>query len=326
MSHEFALQQGFTEHANGQECKLMPDKTDDLSYQCLTTVLDGLDALVYVSDMQSHELLYVNEYGRNIWGSDIQGKTCWQVLQKDQNGPCTFCTNDKLLKKDGSASEVYVWEFQNTVNKRWYQCRDQAITWIDGSTVRMEIATDITTLKKSEQKLLAAKMLAEEHASKDELTGLYNRRAFFELGKQLFKQAKRYQQRISVMMIDIDHFKNINDNHGHAVGDTVLKAFGGLLQNSVREADILARIGGEEFAVILPQTGIEEASNLAERIRERIEAEVLKHDALQIKITASFGIASCMAESDDLDRMLTKADDALYIAKKKGRNQVKICP
>lgn len=304
----------------------MPDKTDDLSYQCLTTVLDGLDALVYVSDMQSHELLYVNEYGRNIWGSDIQGKTCWQVLQKDQNGPCTFCTNDKLLKKDGSASEVYVWEFQNTVNKRWYQCRDQAITWIDGSTVRMEIATDITTLKKSEQKLLAAKMLAEEHASKDELTGLYNRRAFFELGKQLFKQAKRYQQRISVMMIDIDHFKNINDNHGHAVGDTVLKAFGGLLQNSVREADILARIGGEEFAVILPQTGIEEASNLAERIRERIEAEVLKHDALQIKITASFGIASCMAESDDLDRMLTKADDALYIAKKKGRNQVKICP
>jgi len=304
----------------------MSHKTDDLSYQCLSTVLNELDALVYVSDMHTYELLYVNKYGRNVWGSDIQGKTCWQVLQKDQDGPCAFCTNKKLLNKDGTAGGVYVWEFQNTVNKRWYQCRDQAITWIDGRTVRMEIATDITTLKNSEQKLLAAKALAEEHASKDELTNLYNRRAFFEQGKQLFKQARRYPQHISVMMIDIDHFKSINDNHGHTVGDNVLKAIGGLLQNTVREADILARIGGEEFAVILPQTGVEEASNLAERIRQRIEAVDIQHDTLQIKITASFGIAACMAEGDDLDRMLTKADDALYIAKKKGRNQVKICP
>jgi len=304
----------------------MSHKTDDLSYQCLSTVLNELDALVYVSDMHTYELLYVNKYGRNVWGSDIQGKTCWQVLQKDQDGPCAFCTNKKLLNKDGTAGGVYVWEFQNTVNKRWYQCRDQAITWIDGRTVRMEIATDITTLKNSEQKLLAAKALAEEHASKDELTNLYNRRAFFEQGKQLFKQARRYPQHISVMMIDIDHFKSINDNHGHTVGDNVLKAIGGLLQNTVREADILARIGGEEFAVILPQTGVEEASTLAERIRQRIEAVDIQHDTLQIKITASFGIAACMAEGDDLDRMLTKADDALYIAKKKGRNQVKICP
>lgn len=304
----------------------MPQKKDDLSYQCLTTVLDGLDALVYVSDMQSYELLYVNKYGRDIWGPDIQGKTCWQVLQKDQDGPCTFCTNKKLLKKDGEAGDVHVWEFQNTLNKRWYQCRDQAITWIDGRTVRMEIATDITTLKNSEQKLLAAKMLAEERASQDELTNLYNRRAFFEQGKQLFRQARRYQQYASVMMIDIDHFKNINDNHGHTVGDSVLKTIAGLLQKTIREVDILARIGGEEFAIIMPQTGIEEASNLAERIRRCIEAEAIQHDTLQINITASIGIAACMVEGDDLDKMLTKADDALYIAKKKGRNQVKICP
>lgn len=304
----------------------MPQKNDDLSYQCLTTVLDGLDALVYVSDMQSYELLYVNKYARDIWGPDIQGKTCWQVLQKDQDGPCTFCTNKKLLKKDGTAGDVYVWEFKNTLNNHWYQCRDQAITWIDGCTVRMEIATDITTLKNSEQKLLSAKMLAEERASQDELTALYNRRAFFEQGKQLFKQARRYQQHVSVMMIDIDHFKNINDNHGHTVGDSVLKTIAGLLQKNIREVDILARIGGEEFAIILPQTGVEEASNLAERIRQCIEAAAIQHDTLQINITASFGIAACMVEGDDLDRLLTKADDALYIAKKKGRNQVKICP
>lgn len=304
----------------------MPHKTDDLSYQCLTTVLDGLDAMVYVSDMQSYELLYVNKYGRDVWGSDIQGKICWQVLQKDQDSPCTFCTNKKLLKNDGAPADVYVWEFQNTFNNRWYQCRDQAITWIDGRTVRMEIATDITILKNSEQKLLAAKTLAEERASQDELTSINNRRAFFEQGKQLFKQAKRYQHPISVMMVDIDHFKNINDNHGHSVGDSVLKTIAQILKKTIREVDILARIGGEEFAIILPHTAIEEASNLAERIRQRIEAERIQHNTLQINITASFGIAACMAEGNDLEKMLTKADDALYIAKKKGRNQVKICP
>lgn len=320
------MHQSLAEFTNGDKCKLMSHEKDDLSYQCLTTVLDGLDALVYVSDMQSHELLYVNKYGREIWGSDIQGKICWQVLQKDQDGPCSFCTNKKLLKKDGTAGDVYVWEFQNTLNNRWYQCRDQAITWIDGRTVRMEIATDITTLKNSEQKLLEAKLLAEEHAGQDELTSLNNRRAFFEQGRQLFKQARRYQHPISVMMIDIDHFKNINDNHGHSIGDSVLKNIAQLLKKTIREVDILARLGGEEFAIIMPQTSIEEARNLAERIRQRVEAESMQHDTLQIKITASFGIAACMTEDNDLEKMLTMADDALYIAKKKGRNQVRSCP
>lgn len=222
---------------------------------------------------------------------------------------------------------MYVWEFQNTKNKSWYQCRDQAITWIDGRTVRMEIATDISALKNTEQKLLEAKKLAEARASQDELTNLNNRRAFFEQGEQLFKQARRYRHPTSVMMIDIDHFKNINDNHGHSGGDSVLKAIAPLLQKSIREADILARIGGEEFAVILPQTSIEEASNLAERIRQKIEEASIVHDGLPIKITASFGISACMStEDDDLEKMMARADDALYIAKKKGRNQVKVCP
>ena len=116
------------------------------SYRSILTILDGLDALVYVSDMQTYELLYTNEYGRNIWGN-IQGKTCWRVLQEGQNGPCVFCTNDRLLDASGQPSGVHVWEFQNTVNQRWYQCRDQAIRWTDGHLVRIEIATDITDRK-----------------------------------------------------------------------------------------------------------------------------------------------------------------------------------
>jgi hypothetical protein len=101
-------------------------QVSDLAYRSIATVLDSLDALVYVSDMDTYELLFTNDYGRKIWG-DIQGKTCWKVLQENQQGPCAFCTNDRLLDSSGSPAGVYVWEFQNTVNKRWYQCRDQAI-------------------------------------------------------------------------------------------------------------------------------------------------------------------------------------------------------
>jgi len=303
----------------------MPEKTNnDLSYQCLTAVLDGLDALVYVSDMETLTLLYINKYGRDTWG-DVQGKTCWKVLQQGQDGPCSFCTNHLLLDKNGLPTDAHVWEFQNTVNKRWYQCHDQAITWVDGRIVRMEIATDITELKKSEYKLIAAKKNAEELANKDALTSLNNRRAFFELGNRVFKQAVRFERSVSVIMIDIDHFKHINDNYGHSAGDHVLRVIANLLQKNIREIDILARIGGEEFALILPETNMDNAHQLAERIRQSISDEEIIYKDNVLKITSSLGISSCTVSNQSLEDMLIKADDALYIAKKKGRNQVKTC-
>lgn len=119
-------------------------------------IMDSLDALVYVADMETYELLFLNEYGRKNWG-DVIGKRCWQALQTNQTGPCTFCTNDKLVNAEGNPTGVYVWEFQNTVTKQWYDCRDQAIRWPDGRFVRMEIATDITLRRQAEQDALRAK-------------------------------------------------------------------------------------------------------------------------------------------------------------------------
>jgi len=118
--------------------------------QRFKTLVDSLDALVYVADFETHELLFVNRYGREIWG-EIAGQTCWQALQAGQTGPCAFCTNDRLLDKAGRPTGVHVWEFQNTANNQWYECRDQAIEWTDGRYVRMEVATNITSRKRADQ-------------------------------------------------------------------------------------------------------------------------------------------------------------------------------
>lgn len=108
-----------------------------------TAIMDSIDAMVYAADMQTHELLYLNQYAKQITG-DAVGEKCWKVLQKNQEGPCDFCTNDKLLDSQGRPNAPYIWELQNTRDNEWYHCRDQAIEWPDGRMVRLEIASNIT--------------------------------------------------------------------------------------------------------------------------------------------------------------------------------------
>lgn len=112
-------------------------------------LMDSFDALVYVADMNTYEILFINKFGKKVFG-DILGKICWQSLQEGQAGPCNFCTNKYLLDKDGNPGEVYTWEFQNTVTKRWFYIIDRAILWADGRMVRLEVATDISERKKEE--------------------------------------------------------------------------------------------------------------------------------------------------------------------------------
>ncbi len=120
------------------------------------TLVNSLDALVYVADMESYEILLINDYGQKIWGN-LVGKTCWKALQSGQTGPCEFCTNYRLLDGNGTPTGSYVWEFQNTVDREWYECRDQAILWPDGRYVRMEIATNITQRKEAQRALAEEK-------------------------------------------------------------------------------------------------------------------------------------------------------------------------
>ncbi len=120
------------------------------SHERLLTVLNSLDAIVYVADITTHEILFINKYTKDIFG-DIEGKICWQALQSGQSGPCSFCSNDKLLTSEGRPAGTYRWEFQNTISHRWYYIQDRAIHWMDGRIVRMEIATDITERMQAER-------------------------------------------------------------------------------------------------------------------------------------------------------------------------------
>ncbi|MCB2184263.1 MAG: PAS domain S-box protein [Desulfobulbaceae bacterium] len=134
---------------------LVKERTEKLreSHERLTTILNSLDAIVYLADMDTGELLFVNSYAEKLFGQ-VAGKTCWQVLQNGQDGPCSFCTNKYLLDENKNPKKPYVWEFQNTINGRWFHIIDRAIKWFDGRMVRLEIATDITDRKKIEEELV----------------------------------------------------------------------------------------------------------------------------------------------------------------------------
>ncbi len=134
------------------------DQEKDTAIARFKTLVDSLDALVYVADMETYEVLFINKYGKEVWG-EVEGKICWQALQVNQNGPCSFCTNDKLLNSEGKPTGTCINMIHNTATREWYECRDQAIQWTDGRLVRMEIALNITPRKIAEEALAAEKEL-----------------------------------------------------------------------------------------------------------------------------------------------------------------------
>ena len=166
-----------------------------------------------------------------------------------------------------------------------------------------------------------ARLQAEQLARTDLLTGLPNRRAFLEHAGPVWSTAQRSQRPLAAMMVDIDFFKAINDNHGHAMGDRVLQAVSQLLAEVCRGGDITARWGGEEFAILLPETTAEQATQLAERLRTKIAALRLGSPRKPIRLSASFGIAE-RGEHESLDQLIHEADEWLYHAKESGRNRV----
>jgi diguanylate cyclase (GGDEF)-like protein len=167
------------------------------------------------------------------------------------------------------------------------------------------------------------KARAEELARTDFLTGLANRRAFYEQGERELSRLEHGARAAALVMLDIDHFKSINDRHGHAGGDAVIRSVADVIRANLRAADIAGRLGGEEFALLLPDTAIDAARAAAERIRVATQMLVVEHEDHDIRFTISVGVATLSADAT-LDQWIARADGALYAAKQGGRNCVAV--
>ena len=209
---------------------------------------------------------------------------------------------------------------------------DRIFTWGWGLTITFGLVSFLSILQKKNIVLEESKQVIEEDkrklhelSIKDPLTDIYNRRHFEKLLHSEFRRAKRYSFQLSCIMLDIDHFKQINDTYGHQFGDEVLKEVSGLLKNLTRDVDIAARYGGEEFIAILPETDVEGALTLAERIRSKLAEKQYVCRGKKLTITASLGVSTMKPDSEDIadeQKLVFQADQALYQAKGAGRNRV----
>jgi diguanylate cyclase (GGDEF)-like protein/PAS domain S-box-containing protein len=204
--------------------------------------------------------------------------------------------------------------------------RDGEQFWLDTNIVPLRdsrgrvthfatIERDLTATKRLQQKLRLM-------ASTDPLTGLLNRRRFLEQAESEFRRARRYQRALAVVMLDVDHFKTINDGHGHFVGDQVLVALARASQQLLRGTDVMGRWGGEEFAILMPETSLAGATILAERLRAELAALAVPTPAGPLRFTISAGVAERGELDDQVTAAMQRADRALYAAKRNGRNRV----
>jgi len=161
-------------------------------------------------------------------------------------------------------------------------------------------------------------------ATTDSLTGIANRRHFFERAGEELIRASRSDKPLCLLVLDIDHFKDVNDTHGHQAGDTVLRKMTGSIDEMLRGSDLFGRLGGEEFGILLPDTDMPAAIAIAERIRRRVARLVITHDTLKLSVTVSLGVAQFPSDGERFDALFAEADRRLYSAKESGRNRV--CP
>ena len=302
---------------------------------------DPLPLLLLVEDSQTTTALlskYLGHTYRLLHAKD--GVQAWEALEK--NPDIAIVITDihmpnmsghqllvKIRKSDGDHHKnlpvIVMTTAEDNVDRN-LAFLNGANDFITKPIDEMELVARLNVhyrLARTIRELEVSKKALAEQATTDSLTKLKNRRAFFENGAKALAMARRYVSDLSVLLLDIDHFKKINDTYGHAVGDDALIVVAQILIEMSRTEDTVARIGGEEFALLLPDTNRLGTAVLAERIRSAIEREQFITGDKIVPITVSIGIASFGVDpADSIDQLLGVADNRLYLAKNAGRNRI----
>jgi diguanylate cyclase (GGDEF)-like protein len=301
---------------------------------------------VSVVELPKYEVVYANQAMKNIM-SDMTAQNCWEAIH-GQEAPCMWCKAPMLLTNlipdihhsQSTVNDSYsVYEHFNEVANKWYQIQEKVVKLKDSRNVLISFALDISLQKDAQSKLIdthvkltkqtqalqEAQAKLKEQANRDPLTNMYNRRYFSDISEKIISLTKRTEEPISLMMIDIDDFKKINDTYGHNVGDEVIKLLVNIISSSIRKSDVAARFGGEEFAIILPNTDVQNAFKFANKLRENIKNSSYKDRTNSVKFTVSIGVDEFNQENDkNISDSLNRADKALYKAKTTGKNKVSI--
>jgi diguanylate cyclase (GGDEF)-like protein len=282
----------------------------DEARNLLTFILDASPSDVALIDAEGGQVHYINRRLMERLGMHQQPQKLRleDLLHDAAAGQGLRRALDESGQIDGMEAQIA------STPPYWSSLSGQLIE-VEGQLCHLIWGFDISTHKRLEHEL---RLLA----TTDALTGLNNRRAFIDKAEALFEHCRRYSHACGVLMIDIDHFKAVNDHHGHQVGDEALRATGRAIQSVLRDADVVGRLGGEEFAVLLPNAHEEGTLETGERVRQAIAAIALPLPGGEtLHLTASLGIANFQPPAQTLTQLLAQADQALYGAKVEGRNR-----
>ena len=272
---------------------------------------------LWVKDLAGHYRLY-NRAFREFFGIDGQswlGRTAEEMLGRHL--PAEELDSDCRVLDGSSRREEFETQLPDAVGRARTLLVTKAALPADGVVPNgiIGMATDITDRKGLEREL-------RRLATTDSLTGLANRRQFTTLAHQEMERSLRYGSPLAVVMLDVDFFKKVNDSWGHAIGDELLRALTAAMEGQLRDVDVLGRMGGEEFAVLLPETDLEGGLHVAERLRVAADGVRLPLGEGWLRATISLGVASRHDGESVFDHLLGRADRALYDAKQGGRNRV----
>jgi diguanylate cyclase (GGDEF)-like protein len=273
----------------------------------LAILLSVLVALLSIRRLLIAPLLRLTSVAEQVAAGDLTARA--PVESQDEIGRLATTFND-------TTGELYdlVMKLEQRVEQRTAELMN----------TNEHLLQEIMERKRAEEQISLQKQELQRLATVDALTNLYNRRHFFELGEHEILLAQANERQLTAIMLDIDHFKHINDTYGHACGDQVLRVVAQYCQGSIRDTDIVGRYGGEEFAILLPGADSQAAFAIAERLRHDVEHASIDTDRGPISVTISMGIATSIIRpgAASLDALLDQADKALYRAKRAGRNCV----